>query len=64
MDNYVYSLVDALVLSTLGANSKYWEIEVHGEDRDKTAFIPITENFAPSIYRSDMKMLLKPSNAL
>lgn len=37
MDEYIDELWDAQVFSALDANSGYWQIEVHKEDRKKTA---------------------------
>jgi Reverse transcriptase (RNA-dependent DNA polymerase) len=38
MDECIYSLVDATVFTTLDCNSRYWQIPVHPDDRDKTTF--------------------------
>jgi hypothetical protein len=38
MDEYIDSLGDAVVFTTLEFNSGYWQIPVHPEDRDKTTF--------------------------
>jgi hypothetical protein len=38
MDEYIESLGDATVFTTLDCNSGYWQIPVHPDDRDKTTF--------------------------
>jgi hypothetical protein len=38
MDECIDYLGDAAVFTTLDCNSGYWQIPVHPEDRDKTAF--------------------------
>ena len=39
MDEYIDSLGDATVFTTLDANSGYWQVEMAEEDRDKTTFV-------------------------
>ena len=39
MDDYIDSLGEATVFSTLECNSGYWQIPVAEEDREKTAFV-------------------------
>lgn len=38
MDECIDTLRDAKIFSTLGANSSYWQIEVHKSDLEKTKF--------------------------
>ena len=38
MDECIDSLGDAGIFSTLDANSGYWQVEIHPEDKDKSAF--------------------------
>ena len=39
MDEFIDSLGDAVIFTTLDCNSGYWQIEMADEDKDKTAFI-------------------------
>ena len=39
MDEFIDSLGDAVIFSTLEFNSDYWQIPMSDEDRDKTAFV-------------------------
>jgi Reverse transcriptase (RNA-dependent DNA polymerase) len=39
MDDYLDSLGEAMIFSTLDCNSGYWQVPIPEEDRDKTAFV-------------------------
>ncbi len=39
MDDYIDSLGEAKISTTLDCNSGYWQIPIHEVDRDKTAFV-------------------------
>lgn len=39
MDEFIESLGEANVFTTLDANWRYWQVPVAAEDRDKTAFV-------------------------
>ena len=38
MDECIDSLGDATVFTALDCNSRYWQVEIDEEDRDKTTF--------------------------
>jgi hypothetical protein len=38
LDECIDSIGDAVVFSTLNANSGYWQVSMHPDDRDKTTF--------------------------
>jgi Reverse transcriptase (RNA-dependent DNA polymerase) len=69
LDECIDSLGDAVVLSTLDANSGYWQVSMHPDDRDKTTFtchvgtfrfkrMPFGFRNAPSTFPRAMDVIL------
>jgi Reverse transcriptase (RNA-dependent DNA polymerase) len=69
LDECVDSLGDAVVFLTLDANSGYWQVSMHPDDRDKTTFtchfgifrfkrMPFGFRSAPPTFRSAMDVIL------
>jgi Reverse transcriptase (RNA-dependent DNA polymerase) len=69
LDECIDSLGDAVVFSTLNANSGYWQVSVHPDDRDKTTFTCHVGTFrfkrmtfglrnAPSTFQRAMDVIL------
>ena len=69
MDDYIDSLGEASVFTTLDCNSGYWQITIREEDRDKTAFtshagtfrfigIPFGLTDAPATFQRTIDILL------
>ena len=69
MDDYIDSLGEASVFTTLDCNSGYWQIPIREEDRDKTAFtshagtfrfirMPVGLTNAPATFQRTIDILL------
>jgi Reverse transcriptase (RNA-dependent DNA polymerase) len=69
LDECIDSLGDAVVSSTLDANSGYWQVSMHPDDRDKTTFtchvgtfrfkcMPFGQRNEPSTFQRAMDVIL------
>jgi Reverse transcriptase (RNA-dependent DNA polymerase) len=69
LDERIDNLGDSVVISTLDANSGYWQVSMHPDDRDKTTFtfhvgtfhfkrIPFGLRSAPSTFQRAMDVIL------
>jgi Reverse transcriptase (RNA-dependent DNA polymerase) len=69
LDEFIDSLGDAVVFSTLDANSGYWQVSMHPDDRDRTTFtchvgtfrfkrMPFGLRNAPSTFQRAMDVIL------
>jgi Reverse transcriptase (RNA-dependent DNA polymerase) len=69
LDECIDSLGDAVVFSTLDANSGYWQVSMHPDDRDKTTLtchvgtfrfkrMPFGLRNAPSTFQRVMDVII------
>jgi hypothetical protein len=69
MDEYIDSLGDAVVFSTLDCNSGYWQIPLDEDDRDKTTIcshagtfrflpVPFALRNAPATFQREIDIIL------